>query len=110
MNLTPIQWAGIALMLVGVLVYAWPRIVEVLATWPTSSDDDADTMDDLLVRMGRLAALQADLEARGHIVQAHDVGQWYSLLRDPIRDPDQELTRDADAFDKEICDQEAPRP
>ena len=84
MSLTPLQWLGIAMMVAGALVYAWPRI---LALMPVrTSEPAADTMDDLLARMGRLAALQADLEARGHASQAFDAGSWYSLLRDPIRE------------------------
>lgn len=88
MNLTPIQWLGIALMVAGALVYAWPRIRELIPTRTTGTA--TDTMDDLLDRMGRLAALQADLEARGHADEADMAGTWYALLRDPIRDPDQE--------------------
>jgi hypothetical protein len=80
MALTPLQWLGIAIMLAGAMVYAWPKI---LAMLPMRS---ADTMDDLLDRMGRLAALQADLEARGHTDEADMAGSWYSLLRDPVRD------------------------
>jgi hypothetical protein len=84
MALTPLQWLGIAIMAVGALVYAWPRIRALIPA--RTSQPAADTMDDLLDRMGRLAALQADLEARGHTDEADMAGSWYSLLRDPVRD------------------------
>jgi len=96
--MSPLQWLGIAMMVAGALVYAWPRI---RAMFPTSLQVDdllsdgahgPDVIAELMDRMEFIARLQEQLEARGHLEEAKIAGTWYALLRDPIRD------------------QEAPRP
>lgn len=84
--LTPLQWAGVALLAVGAVWWLAPSVVAWIASRRrvVSLDifDDAEALAD---RMARLAQLQTDLEARGHGKEADLAGGWYSLMRDPIQ-------------------------
>jgi len=84
-SLQPLQWAGIALLVIGMIIYMWPRIKDMLPDVPDMPDlFDGD--DDVLDRMARLDRLQADLEARGCKDEADLAGTWYALLRQPVQE------------------------
>jgi len=84
-SLQPLQWAGVALIVAGLIVYAWPRLKAMLPSVP-DMPDFFDDDDDVLDRMARLDQLQADLEARGCRDEAELAGTWYALLRNPVQE------------------------
>jgi hypothetical protein len=86
-TLTYLQWVGAALIIGCIANYFFgPPFVAWIRSWrstaPAAASDPAEGLAD---RMGRLAQLQTDLEQRGHELEAEAAGEWYSLLRDPIK-------------------------
>jgi hypothetical protein len=83
LNLT--QLGGVVLIVIGAVWWISPRAWSWIQSWrsvePPVTSDGPEALSD---RMARLAALQSDLEARGHTAEAATAGGWYSMLRDPV--------------------------